>query len=342
MVDTSLVILALILVFDFVVSLWNAYASGVTWGLLRHQPGQRFSKACAIAGLGLAFAGMAYATTIVLAWVALLIGFLAPWDFVYLVSFDFLVFGAMIIGFGLLITVQSVTIAWRQRNFGAIAVAAWNTFAEVWDIATYLQGFQTAASVLKGGRQDRGNVLAVLLVAVSIALLVTYFAFRAGLRKAQGAIDQSPQQSAGDANAIAPPESQHHRAIRRAATAGAVIVAVVVAAILLFHFLPPSPQVQVREIDVWAPSNVCGLNAQPISYAGFSDSPGSVDAFQLQVENFNATSCTVTQAATNTTGFTVAATGVPLTVGANQSAYLNVTVQLPSFAFDGALDVIFT
>ena len=341
MVDTTYLILAAILLFDFVVSLWNAYASGVTWGLLRHQTGHAASKACAAAGLGLAFAGMAYATTIVLAWVALQVGFLAIWDFVYLVSFDFLIFGAMIIGFGLVITSQSIAIAYRQRNFGAIAIATWNTFAEVWDIATYVQGFGTAAAVVKGERRDRANVVAILGVAVAISIIITYFAFRQGLLKSEGAIAQSPTQLAGDASPAPTPESRHHRALRRAVLAGVIVVVVAVAAISVGHFLPPSPQVVVREMDVWAPGDVCGLSGHPVSYAGFTDTPGVSDAFRLEVVDFNASVCTLSQVSTNTSGFSLTGVGVPLTIAPGQNEYLNLTIVLPPNAFDGPLNLIY-
>ena len=340
MVDTTYLILAVIIVFDFVVSLWNAYASGSTWGLLRNQPGKTFWKVCAMAGLGLAFAGMAYSTIIILSWVALQVGFLAIWDFLYLVSFDFLVFGAMLIGFGLVITAQSIAIAYRQRNFGSIAISAWNVFAEVWDIATYVQGFSTAASVVKGNRQDRANIVAILAVAIAVALIITYFAFRQGLQKAAGAIAQSPGQEAADERG-ADSEARHHRRLRTTILAGVVVLIVVVAVILAFHFLAPSPQVKVGEIDVWAPSNVCGLGAQPIFYSGFTDMPGVSDAFQFQVENFNATACTVNFAKTNTTGFSISNAELPLTVAGGQSAFLNVTVNLPSSAFDGTLNLVY-
>ena len=341
MVDSTYLILAVIIVFDFVVSLWNAYSSGVIWGLLRNQPGKTFSKVCAVAGLGLAFAGMAYATTIILSWVALQVGFLAIWDFLYLVSFDFLFFGAMIIGFGLLITVQSIAIAYRQRNFGSIAIASWNTFAEVWDIATYARGFQTAASVVRGDSRDRANIAAILAAAVAIALIITYFAFRQGLRKAEGAIAESPRQQAGDDHAPAVPEIRHLRAVRRAVLAGVVVLVVVVAGILAVHFLAPSPQVKVSEIDVWAPSDVCGLGSHPVSYAGFIDAPGASDNFQFQVVNFNATACVLGSVATNTTGFSVSNAVLPLTVPGGQSAYFNVTIGLPSSSFDGVLNLVY-
>ncbi|HEV2231680.1 MAG TPA: hypothetical protein VGS18_05800, partial [Thermoplasmata archaeon] len=122
MADPTYLLLVFTLVLDFVFSLWNAYASGLSWSLVRNLPGQRFAKVSAIAGVGLAFAGISYVLTLVLSYLAVVVGALSLGEFLFLASFDFLVFGAMIIGFGLVVTAQSVAIAYRQRNFGSIAV----------------------------------------------------------------------------------------------------------------------------------------------------------------------------------------------------------------------------
>lgn len=342
MASPSDLFLALVVVVDLVLSLWNAYASGVTWGLLRNQPGRTFSKVSAVAGVGLAFAGMAYTTLIVLAYAALWTGFLAVWDFVYLASFDLLVFGAMIVGFGLVVTAQSVTVAYRRRSFGSIAIAAWNVFAEVWDLTIYAQGFRSAANAVRGDRRDRANLTAILAMAIGIALLVTYFAFRRGLDRAESAIAASPRQTAAEGGSAPVEAETHRRHARRSIVAGVVVVAVVVAAIVGFHYLSPSPQVKVQEIDVFAPTGVCGLDAHAVYYAGFTDVPGASEVFSLEVLNFNATPCTVQNVTTNTSGFGLSAIGTPLTVGGNLSAYLNLTIELPPNAFDGALHLVYT
>lgn len=341
MVSSSILLLVAILVFDLVLSLWNAYASGVVWGLLRNQPGKTFPKVCAVAGLGLAFAGMTYATLIVASYLALLTGFLAPWDFLYLVSFDFLVFGAMIIGFGLVITAQSVAIAYRQRNFGSIAIAGWNVFSEIWDLTIYVDGFRQATGAVKGGGRDRANVYAILAVAVAVSLLVTIAAFRRGLGRSERAIADSPTQESADANTPEVARGLHPRHLRSTVLLGVVAVAVIVAAIVAFHVIPPAPQVKVQTIDVYAPDNVCGLNSNPVYYAGFTDAPGASDRFQLQITNFNATACTIHAAVTNTTGFALSGVQVPLTVPGAGSAYLNLTINLPASAFDGTLNIVY-
>ncbi|HEV2449557.1 MAG TPA: hypothetical protein VGU43_03995, partial [Thermoplasmata archaeon] len=230
----------------------------------------------------------------------------------------------------------------RQRNFGSIAIASWNTFAEIWDIATYVQGFQTAASTMRRGDRDRANITAVLVVAVAIALVITYFAFRAGLRRSEGAIADSPRQAAAENASTGGFDLGHRRHFRSTLLVGVVVLVVVVAAILAFHLIPPSPQVKVAEIDVWAPTNVCGLAGTPISYSGFSDMPGSSEDFQFQVVDYNATACTVAHAGTNTTGFSLSNVQLPITIQAGQSQFLNLTIHLPQGAFDGSLNLIYT
>ena len=184
MVDVGSLILIAILAIDFVISIWNGYASGLALTLLRGQSGQSFAKAAAVAGLGLAFAGMAYVMLVLFAFVALLIGYLGVADVTTVLAFDFLVFGAMIIGFGLVVTAQSIAIAYRRRSLGAIAISAWNVFAEVWDIAIYAEGFKSAYGALGGGR-DRVNLYAVIALAVLVAFFITFAAYRHGVNRAE-------------------------------------------------------------------------------------------------------------------------------------------------------------
>jgi hypothetical protein len=183
--DLSLLIFVALLVVSFVISIWNAYSSGFSLRLLRNQPGQGFARGAAYAGLGLAFAGMSYVMLIVLSFVALAFGYLGMSDVLYLLAFDFLVFGALIIGLGLVVTAQSIAIAVRRRTFGAIAISAWNIFAEVWDIAIYAEGFRSAYGTLSGGARNRVNVVALGMLAVLLALFIAYAAYRHGVKSAE-------------------------------------------------------------------------------------------------------------------------------------------------------------
>jgi len=342
MVSLSDAFLVGVILLDLVLSLWNAYAAGLTWTLLKNQRGQGFAKVTAIAGLGLAFAGMAYATLIILSYFALILNFLAIGDFLFLVSFDFLVFGAMIIGFGLVVTAQSIAIAYRRRKFGDIAVAAWNVFTEIWDISIYAEGFHDAAGVVSQDR-NRVNLYAIIAAAVGIAFIVTYVAYRHGVRKAEGAIAASPDQARGDEHAPEVRAEERAHTLRTIVIAAIVVVIVVVAIIAVAPYVtPPSAKVSVSSIYVWAPDNVCGLNSTPIYYPGFDDTPNANDAFTLTIPNYNSTPCTLRSVTTNTSGFGLSDVQVPVSVPVSGNGALNLTIILPAGSFDGILNLVYS
>jgi hypothetical protein len=119
-----------------------------------------------------------------------------------------------------------------------------------------------------------------------------------------------------------------------------IVVLILVVAGIAFIFLS-GPAVQVDGINVWAPDNVCGLNANPIGYAGFNTSTGTSQSIEFGMRNFNATSCTVTSVTTNTTGFTLSDIQVPLSIPATSNATMNMTITSPSSSFSGILNLVF-
>lgn len=129
---------------------------------------------------------------------------------------------------------------------------------------------------------------------------------------------------------------------------GWVIIAVVLVVILLIvgvasvdFFEAKPPAIQVPFIVVWAPNNVCGLHSSPIAYYGFNSSTGQAQQFDLAVPNYNATSCTVTGASTNTTGFSLSEVQVPITIPGNGTGSMNITITPPSKAYSGNMNLVF-
>lgn len=180
------VLAIIILVLDFIISIWNAYASGFNIGLLKNRKSNRLSVYSSYSGLALAFAGIAYVLIVVLSIVAASLGYVDVGTVQFVLAFDFLVFGLMIIGFGLMVTVQSIIIATERKSIGSILVALWNVFAEVWDIASYVAGFKESVSMLSGkNREEETNALIIVAVAVLIAFFITHAAYRHGFNKAQ-------------------------------------------------------------------------------------------------------------------------------------------------------------
>jgi len=186
MVDILTII---ILVVDFGFSIWNAYASGLNIGMLDREGGSSWLRAVAYSGLGLAYSGATYVLIIVVGYVAYAFGYVSADIVDAVLGLDFLLFGLLIIGFGLMVTIQSIIMAARRRSFGSIATAIWNTFAEIWDIASYAEGFREAISLVRGGgrdEKDETSLILIVIVALFIAYFIVHAAYMQGKRKAEG------------------------------------------------------------------------------------------------------------------------------------------------------------
>ena len=180
----------LILILDFVFSIWNAYASGYNIGIVRYRGASGFLKIAAYAGLGLAYSGVSYIMTLSIAYVGAYFGFVDPGVAAGALAFAFLVFGALIIGFGLIVTIQSIEIAVRTRSIWSVLGAGWNIFAEIWDLYSYASGFQEAVGVLRSEDREESaqdQLIIIVVVALLIAYFITHAAYKQGLRKAQQA-----------------------------------------------------------------------------------------------------------------------------------------------------------
>ncbi len=69
----DLLIVAIFILFDFFISLWDAYASGVNKGVIEKNAFTGiFTKIVVYAGLGIAFAGMTYVLIIILSFYLIL------------------------------------------------------------------------------------------------------------------------------------------------------------------------------------------------------------------------------------------------------------------------------
>jgi hypothetical protein len=179
------ILLVLSLLLTFVLSIWNAYASGYNIGMTRKSGTEGFQKYASYSGLGLAFVGMTYVLVTVLSYIGYFFGYVSASTVNYALSFNFIVFGIMIIGFGLMVTIQSIIIAMQRKNILSIIVSIFNVAVEIFDIYSYVEGFKSAASVLSGGsRSNETDTLLIVVIAVLIGYFITYAAYKHGLSKA--------------------------------------------------------------------------------------------------------------------------------------------------------------
>ena len=177
---------AIVLILNFFLSLWNGYTGGYTIGILKKQGGSTLGKIGAYSIVGLAFAGMAYVMSIVVMYFASTQGYASPEVISYVLGFNFIVFGFLGIGFGLIVTIRSIVIAAKNRDLMSMGFAVWNTIVGIMNIATYINGFENAKNAMNiSSDRNRQDAYKYIIIAVLIAFFFTYGVYKYGLSKAQ-------------------------------------------------------------------------------------------------------------------------------------------------------------
>ncbi len=191
----GLIFIVIIIAVDFLISIWDAYAGGYSLGMMKKNGDQsKFRKVSAYAAVGLGLVGATYVIAIVLGVMAYYLAYIPLSTLKFILSFDFIFLGILIIGFGFIITVQSIIIAAKRRNIWSILIALYNSFAVAFDIYIYVISFRESVSVIKGtGRRSQGNGLIIILIAALLAALIVHSAYKHGYKKALGTEPQKRQ-----------------------------------------------------------------------------------------------------------------------------------------------------
>ncbi|MGP8075857.1 MAG: zinc ribbon domain-containing protein [Thermoplasmata archaeon] len=141
-------------------------------------------------------------------------------------------------------------------------------------------------------------------------------------------------------SAVTPqPAPPPRRRRRRLVIAVIVVVVVLIVAVVAVDYFT-MPPVQVAYVFVWAPDNVCGLNTNAIEFSGYNGSTGASQTLDFLMPNYNATTCTVVSAATNSSGFSLSEIQVPLSISAGGTASMNITITSPSSDFSGNMNLV--
>jgi len=176
----------LIIIFDILISIWNAYNAGKALEYMKlNNIESDWPRMVAYSTLILSFAGAAYGNASLLSIVAYYLGYIDIYTLLGVLSFSFLVFGFLIILFGIVVTVNSIIVASKTRRFFDIFIAIYNSIAVIWDIYSYIEGFSTAFSILRNqfGNEERnsqGVFILIIIAAVLIAVFMVYGAFKYG------------------------------------------------------------------------------------------------------------------------------------------------------------------
>lgn len=162
--------LLLFLVLNFGISYWNAYASGayLTESKLIGG-GTRFLVWC---GLIMSACGFTWVYLTLLTMLAVGMQWLTPaWGQV-MFDLGYLIIILPILGSGFGIWAQSVVRAYRDRNFGSIGIAGWNTFAQghnTWQAASHAPGaLESVIKAFTGKKSSKDSAMGLLVILLVI------------------------------------------------------------------------------------------------------------------------------------------------------------------------------
>lgn len=121
-----------------------------------------------------------------------------------------------------------------------------------------------------------------------------------------------------------------------------LLLALILIGVVGFYLVDNTPPtVQVTALVVYAPDNVCGLRTHPGAYGGFNDSPGDHLPIELEVANYNLTSCSIAGISTNTSGFQVTNAQAHVVISGGSDGTFNLTLALPGTTFVGVVNLVF-
>lgn len=182
----SILGLIVIWVLNFGISWWNAYACGNIWLETKEIGGwQRLITWC---GAIMSAIGFSWCILIVLALISkAVLPEIGTKVMMLSIYGGYIIIGPAAVLSGLFIWIDSLVEAWRRRDFPSIAVAGWNTYAQISNTVSLFDGLDTAfkgiGNIISDSDDDvKGKIimLAVILIAISLGMgvLLTRYIIR--------------------------------------------------------------------------------------------------------------------------------------------------------------------
>lgn len=168
-------LLVLLLVLNTGISFWNARVAGLAWVEAKHLGGFiRLVVWCAAIQSAIGFSMVILAAMV---FGAIAIGYLPPELGKSAFSLWYLLAIVPALGSGLIITIHSWIVAYRERSLSSMGVASWNTFAMAYDTYHAFDGVGKALSEVgklfdtKDSSDNNGKAVMVVILLVIIAVL---------------------------------------------------------------------------------------------------------------------------------------------------------------------------
>lgn len=183
-----MVLTLIIIMLSYGISFYNSWAVGQMW--LEAKQAGGFPLFYAWCGRIMAICGYTQFHVFLLGAIAYALGKLSIDSVNALISLEYLLIVFPVIGIGIVITAQSWAAAWRNRTFGNMAAAGWNTAATAYNV---VNAFRDVPWALKGvdklfsgkGKKDQTwLVFAIIVVAVMGGFIIDNLVVKASARSA--------------------------------------------------------------------------------------------------------------------------------------------------------------
>jgi len=165
----------LLLLLNIGISWWNARVAGQAWDETKALGG--FIRLVVWSAAIQSAIGFSMGFLFVFGGFAYLVGWLPPEGVQYLSSLFYLLIIVPVLGTGLIITIHSWIVAYRERDLLSMGVAAYNTFAQVHNTVSAFNGIGSAldkvSDMFKGGSSDDAKgKLALLVILIAVCALL--------------------------------------------------------------------------------------------------------------------------------------------------------------------------
>jgi hypothetical protein len=174
--------IVLILVINYAISWWNAYATGKSWAESKAIGG--WIRIIAWSGAIMSAAGFSTVYLFVIAYGAYALDYIDEQTMQLAQSFGYLGLVAPLLGSGLIITMESWRRAYRDHSLLSLGVAGWNTYATIHNTMSAFTGVNDALEMIgkiylgavTGKGDARGKAAAVALITAALIALVALLA----------------------------------------------------------------------------------------------------------------------------------------------------------------------
>lgn len=185
-----MLLVLIVLVLNFVISFWNAYAVGTAWVESKHYGG--WPRFMVWMGAIMSALGFTWCFLIVLVLIAGLFG-VSPQVLEVTLQLGYLVIVPGVLFAGIMIMVDSWARAYRTRTLADTSIAGYNTFVVMYNsyhaIDSFGDAFGNVLEFFKFDSDDDSSLVFLVIALVVIALLAGVFATVVIIRRTAASAD---------------------------------------------------------------------------------------------------------------------------------------------------------